>query len=102
MGAIKTEESLVLLASLTSLVPFLSPVKDVILLIAQTIEAVSDNNHQCLYLLRRCTHMCIHINKLFLGEGVTNSVGPLEEFKQCVIIRSVVRSGLQMSGKCIG
>ena len=83
MGAVKTEESLVLLASLTSLAPFLSSVKGVVLLIAEAVEEVSDNNHQCLYLLRRCTHMCIHVNKLYLEKGVT---GPLEEFKQCVII----------------
>lgn len=82
MGAIKTNESLVLLASLTSLAPFLSPVKGVILLIAHAVEEVNDNNHQCLYLLRRCTHMCIHVNQLCLDKGVTDSFGPLDEFKQ--------------------
>ena len=86
MSAIKTKASPVPLASLAGLVPFLLPVKDVILLIAQTIEEVSDNNYQCLYLLRRCTHVCIHINKLCLEKDVMDSFG-LEEFKQCVIIR---------------
>ena len=87
MGAVKTEESLVLLTSLTDLAPFLSQVKGVILLIAQAVEEVNDNNHQCLYLLRRCTYLCIHVNKLCLENGVKDSFGPLEEFKQCVTIR---------------
>ena len=105
MGAIRTKESLDLLASLAGLVPFLLPVKDVILLIAQTIEEVSDNNHQCLYLLRRCTYMCIHVNKICLEKGLTDPFGALEEFEMCVIIcfRSSCSShdGRQMSPKCV-
>ena len=87
MGAIKREESLVLLTSLNDLAPLLSPVRAVIQLIAQAVEEVDDNNHQCFYLLRRCTHMCMQVNKLCLEKGITDSFEPLEEFKQCVTIR---------------
>ena len=102
MGAIKTEDSVVLLTSLTDLVPFLSSVKSIILLIAQAVEEVNDNNNQCLYLLRRCTHMCVHVNELCLEKGITDSFGALEEFKQCVIILFVVCDGRQMPEKCVG
>ncbi|KDR79461.1 hypothetical protein GALMADRAFT_1241402 [Galerina marginata CBS 339.88] len=64
MSPIKMKESLELLASLGDVLPFLAPAKATILLIARAVEEAEDNSNQCMYLLQRCTNLCIHINRL--------------------------------------
>lgn len=82
MRPINTKESLDLLASLGDVIPFLAPAKAIVLLIAQALEEAEDNFNQCMYLLQRCTHICIRVDRLCKEGKVTKNSHHLIDFKQ--------------------
>lgn len=76
-------ESATAFASLSQVVPFLTPVSRIITFIVETIDDVADNKNQCYYLLKRCTDLCLHVNQLFVRNKVVDHLlGPLEELKR--------------------
>jgi hypothetical protein len=90
MAPLKTKEIIVILDSLKDVLPVLGPIKAAIELTGTSIEQVSDNKSQCLYLLRRCTNLCLHVNQLCLenkSRGVAEEYAkPLGELKKYVVI----------------
>jgi hypothetical protein len=86
MPPINTKESLTVLAALTDLAPFLSPLKATILLIADVIESVADNKNQCAYLVARCAELCLNVHELCSDSTKlpNHYLKPFEEFGRYV------------------
>jgi hypothetical protein len=80
MGPIGQAETAKIVASLTDLVPFLSPAKTIIELISQALNEAKDNENQCFYLMQRSSDICLHMNKLCKEKKISEKTEHVASF----------------------
>ena len=72
-------------ATLGNVAPFLVPAKTAIERIADIIHQADDNKSQCIFLLKRCAHLCLHVKRLvkeFRGDAARRYAEPLSELNR--------------------